>query len=728
MVGSSLYLAGASEVALAAASAGIIWTFAGLVLLLWGWLSLRSRSRNGTSEGRSRSRILRVGAGALIGAIAALAATVGLGEGPVIEAALELVIPPAISSFLAREASGLLVLFGGPPWSWIGIGFGRMGTDLAAGFVQIGRGLMFGAGYEAQYVVVNQLALGAAILTGGLVGWVSRSSRWRMAGVVTYLGVDLTALGFLALTLAVVESSTNGLVAALGITFVATLLFGFVLSVIYQFYALEHIAGDRSPAEVSRAEADAPYDGPWPFVLVQVASFNEPSEVVRECLRSIRGLDYPSDRFAVQLCDDSTEAETVRELDVICRELGVDFQHRTDRRGFKGGALNDGLHRFERPVDLVAIVDSDYLVEPAFLRRTVPLFRYPKVGFVQTPQGYRNVREGGVTRWYELADAYFYRVVQPVRARYQSLIFCGTMGVLRRAALEDAGGWSMECVTEDAELTMRLLAHQWEGRYLPENLGAGLAPDLMSAVRSQQRRWAFGGVQMLRLNRKLLLSRRMTIRQRFDFFTTGLFWFDGLFLVGIAGLIAGFVVASWFGIFLPFAAVPAPAIVAVAPVVMMVDGLAKIRAALRESRPVTFRDVIGVLTFWYAIKLNDLRAAIQALRGRKIPFARTPKIPQVDSSRWAAFKAAFRMSRVETSVALGLVGIAAASLVVWSVTGTFSGTGGVASAAVYSVFLAWLLYYAYAFASTFWFDYQSRLSLMSPRGRPEPTPPAPETA
>jgi hypothetical protein len=138
---------------------------------------------------------------------------------------------------------------------------------------------------------------------------------------------------------------------------------------------------------------------------------------------------------------------------------------------------------------------------------------------------------------------------------------------------------------------------------------------------------------------------------------------------------------------------------------LMLDGLVKIRGSLRQSRPVTFRDVLGVLTFWYAIKINDLRAAIRARLGSTMPFVRTPKVSVGDPSRWTALKAAARSSRPETLAAAGLLGVAVVSLVLWTAPG---------SAVVYAyyVFLAWLVYYAYAFGSTIWFDYQSRLSVM----------------
>ncbi len=705
----------ASSVALATATTGLIWTAAGVCLLLWGWIALSHRSgdrRSLRTPVRSVT-VSRLVAGGLIAGGATLLGALIAGEGGPIGAYALARWELLFARFAAHEAvgfgqlarSGFLAHALASAGRDVGVGFVRMLEALSSGFGSILRAATFGTGLGAQYVIANQIALVAAIATGVSVGRMSLSSRWSMSGVATYIGLDLMALGFLAVSLSVVETATNSVAAALGFWLVGIVLFGFLLFLAYQFYALEHLAGANS-AE-SNAEGDVPpLPDPPPLVLVQVASFNEPVEIVEECLRRVRLLDYPATRFAVQLCDDSTDAGLVTRLRSFCRANGIDFQHRDKRRGFKAGALNDGLRNCTLPVEFIAIVDADYQVDPRFLRRIVPRFTTERTGFVQTPQAYRNVSEGSLARWYELADAYFYDVVQPIRARFQSMIFCGTMGVLRRAALDDAGGWSEDCVTEDAELTIRMLARGWTGKYVQEVLGWGLAPDLMTAVRSQQRRWAFGGVQMLRLNRRLLASRRLSFRQRADFLLTGLFWFDGVFLIGVAGAIASLVVASWFGIWLPFAAVPAPAIVAVAPALLMFDGLLKIRASMRRSRPVSFRDVLGVLSFWYAIKLNDLRAAVRAWFGLKMAFVRTPKVSVRDRGKWPAFRAALRTSRAETAIALTLVGVILVSLGRWRFTA--DGTQ-----LAYTVFLVWLAYYAYAFLSTLWFDYRSRLSVMS---------------
>jgi Glycosyl transferase family group 2 len=404
----------------------------------------------------------------------------------------------------------------------------------------------------------------------------------------------------------------------------------------------------------------------------------------------------------VQLLDDSTDAPTVETLGTFCRENGIEYRHRANRRGFKGGALNDGLRALPPEVELIAIVDSDYFVDPAFLKVAVRPFRSRAVGFVQTPQAYRNAPPGSFARWYALADAYFYRVVQPVRARSQSLIFCGTMGILARGAIEGVGGWSESCLTEDAELSIRLLAKGWHGVYIGRPLGWGLAPVSMRAVRSQHRRWAIGGWQMLRMNRKRIVPIRMSQRQRTDFLLGRVFWIDGLFLIGVASALAIVVVASWFGISLSVRSLSELALVSAAPILLLFDGVLKLRVALRSTTDVSYSDVVGVLGFWYAIKLNDLWATMGAALGSRPGFARTPKTRDRRSSRWAAFAGSIRSSAFETIFSAGLVGIIGFSIVRWRTLPHVNMTlpGG--------LLLLWLAYYALAFAAAPAFDYSSR--------------------
>ncbi|HTT34772.1 MAG TPA: glycosyltransferase [Thermoplasmata archaeon] len=718
----------ASWVAWLTVSVALTWLVAGIVLLVVGWLSLpRRKDPNAPAAGsRGGGRGVRIAGGivAAVGAVAAASYLLAHGA-PWESQLLGLPVVSVGGTLLGDLWAGFGWLGAGlatsPSWlprivgqffaavdarvSWLGgelrgaVGWITARADpVVAPASNAAWAGMLGL-FWGTYGTLNLFALATAVAVGAFAGWMSGSSRWKFSGIVTYLGLDLLALGLIALSLLVVETSRSLWVDALGLWLVGVELFGFLLFLAYQFYTLEYIAGQGPRPDA----VPAPIDDRWtPFVLVQVASFNEPVEIVARCLASVARLDYPRDRFAVQLLDDSTDRGTVAELEALCQRLGVAFLHRTHRRGFKGGALNDGLAAFPGRPDLIAIVDSDYVVTPAFLRTAVPPFRAPAVGFVQTPQAYRNAQRSAFARWYALADAYFYRVVQPVRARVQSLIFCGTMGLVRRSALRSAGGWSETCVTEDAELSLRLLALGWKGVYLPTTVGWGLAPDLMSAVRSQHRRWAFGGLQMLRSGRTDLRRARLTLRQRIDFRMGGLFWVDGLFLLGVTSALAALMLATWFGVTLRLSSIGALTLLALAPFLLMLDGIVKLRVALRTTTRVSYRDVFGVMAFWYAIKLNDLRAALRGWAGARLPFVRTPKTSGPRPSRASALRAAAAGSPLETVLASAMTGLTVATAYRW---GLFDGrwpsfAGG--------ILLGWGAYYAAAYYSALGFDYFSR--------------------
>jgi cellulose synthase/poly-beta-1,6-N-acetylglucosamine synthase-like glycosyltransferase len=619
------------------------WIIGGTALLLVGWMRLAEspRAERSSHPLRSLSSVARVGVGAGLGI---LAVTGGL-------ALLGFLVHPSLASMTTGWPVGLQAV----PF------------------------------------------LAPVALLGAGAGWLSVFSRWTVAGVSAWLGLAVLSLGFIGYGSLVVREAAGPFALAVGSSLLVLEVFGLSLMLAYQFYAIEHIAGtaaDPSPATYTTGTE-------LPRVAIQVASFNEPVEVVEECLESVLALDYPAERRVIQLLDDSTIEATAQELARFCSRRGIQYHHRATRRGFKAGALNDGLAALPANVELLAVVDSDYTVGPRFLRAVVEAFRDPQLAFVQTPQAYRNVTSTRFARWYALADAFFYHVVQPVRARHQSAIFCGTMGVLRRTAVESVGGWSESCVTEDAELSVRLLAGGWRMAYDARLFGRGLAPLSMEGVRSQHRRWAFGGVQMLRMNRGQLRSPRLTARQRRDFWVGGMFWTDGIFFLGMAATLAAVAVGSWFGLALPSPASAALTLAATAPVLLLWDGILKIRIALRPTHPVRYRDVLGILGFWYAVKVNDLRAALRGLAGGSLPFVRTPKSRAARSSRWGALASAVRGTSWETAFAVGLFGVLAVNLWRWVVLR--AAVPGPATV----VLAGWLAYYAVGLALSPYVYYSS---------------------
>ena len=153
--------------------------------------------------------------------------------------------------------------------------------------------------------------------------------------------------------------------------------------------------------------------------------------------------------------------------------------------GYKSGALNYALRRMTSPeAEVIGIIDSDYQVQPGFLRRCAPAFADPWIGFVQSPQDYRDWTQARYYRRLYYSYKYFFAVSQPSRNEHDGAIFAGTMGLIRRVALDELGGWDEWCITEDAELSLRLLRAGWHGLHVDETFGHGIMPLTFEALRA----------------------------------------------------------------------------------------------------------------------------------------------------------------------------------------------------------------------------------------------------
>jgi cellulose synthase/poly-beta-1,6-N-acetylglucosamine synthase-like glycosyltransferase len=241
----------------------------------------------------------------------------------------------------------------------------------------------------------------------------------------------------------------------------------------------------------------------WPIVTVQLPLYNE-MYVASRLVEAVCALDYPRDRLEIQILDDSTD-ETVRilaELVAEKRRAGFDIHHlhRTDRTGFKAGALEAGLAAARG--SLVAVFDADFVPQPDFLRLSVPHFADPGIGLVQGSWSHINRHYSLLTRIEAiLLDGHF-QVEHPARNRNGLFFnFNGTAGIWRRAAIESAGGWTHDTLTEDLDLSYRAQLAGWRFLYLPELAVPSELPVDINGFKSQQYRWAKGAAQT---GRKLL--------------------------------------------------------------------------------------------------------------------------------------------------------------------------------------------------------------------------------
>ncbi len=241
----------------------------------------------------------------------------------------------------------------------------------------------------------------------------------------------------------------------------------------------------------------------WPVVTVQLPIFNE-KYVAERLIEAVCRLDYPRERLEIQVLDDSTDdtRQIVARLVKRLRGEGCDVHHlhREDRTGFKAGALEAGFAVARG--ELVAVFDADFVPQPGFLRDSVPYFADPGVGMVQARWGHLNRDFSLLTRVQAiLLDGHF--VVEHA-ARHRSgcfFNFNGTAGIWRREAIQDAGGWEHDTLTEDLDLSYRAQLAGWRFQYLPDLVVPAELPVEINAYKSQQHRWAKGSIQT---GRKLL--------------------------------------------------------------------------------------------------------------------------------------------------------------------------------------------------------------------------------
>ena len=193
--------------------------------------------------------------------------------------------------------------------------------------------------------------------------------------------------------------------------------------------------------------------------------------------------------------------------------------------------------------EIIGLIDADDIVQPYYLRETVPYFSDPRVGFVQTFEGNRDYE--GSAYYTACVDSYqgFYLAIMSSRNERDSVPFVGTMGLFRRSALEGVGGWNEWCISEDTEASLRVLKAGWSGLYVPRCFGRGVVPPTYAGLNTQRHRWCFGAMQILRLHWRSLMpwdrspDNHLSSSQRRDYLMASLGWFRDLLMLGFALLL-----------------------------------------------------------------------------------------------------------------------------------------------------------------------------------------------
>jgi cellulose synthase/poly-beta-1,6-N-acetylglucosamine synthase-like glycosyltransferase/exo-beta-1,3-glucanase (GH17 family) len=272
-----------------------------------------------------------------------------------------------------------------------------------------------------------------------------------------------------------------------------------------------------------------------PRVSIHVPCYNEPPAMVIETLNALARIDY--DNFEVIVLDNNTKDEEVwKPVEAHCATLGerFRFRHFDEVKGFKAGALNEALVLTDPAAQHIAVIDSDYQVEPHWLRRALPLFADPKIAVVQGPQDYRDARQSLFKRMAYEEYRGFFHIGMIERNEHNAIIQHGTMTIVRKRALQEVNGWSTWCITEDTELGLKLFEAGYGAAYIPQSMGSGLIPDTLEAFQSQRYRWVYGAMQIMKRHAgAIFLGRtKLSWAQRYQFLSGWLPWIsDALGLV-----------------------------------------------------------------------------------------------------------------------------------------------------------------------------------------------------
>ena len=254
-----------------------------------------------------------------------------------------------------------------------------------------------------------------------------------------------------------------------------------------------------------------------PFVTIQLPVYNE-LYVMKRLLKNIAKIQYPLEKLEIQVLDDSTDESvemTAKHVKKI-KEKGIDIQHirRTNRQGFKAGALKEGLKTAKG--EFIAIFDADFLPKEDWLYQTVPYFKDDNIGVVQTRWSHINRNYSTLTRIQAfMLDAHFTLEQVGRNSKGHFINFNGTAGIWRKKCIYDAGNWQGDTLTEDIDLSYRAQLKNWKFKYLENVETPAELPVIISAARSQQFRWNKGGAENFqKMMRKIIRNKNISLKTK----------------------------------------------------------------------------------------------------------------------------------------------------------------------------------------------------------------------
>jgi exo-beta-1,3-glucanase (GH17 family)/cellulose synthase/poly-beta-1,6-N-acetylglucosamine synthase-like glycosyltransferase len=362
----------------------------------------------------------------------------------------------------------------------------------------------------------------------------------------------------------------------------------------------------------------------FPKVSIHVPAYFEPPEMLKQTLDAVARLDYPNFECVVVI-NNTPDPEFWQPIQDHCRALGERFKFVNAEKveGFKAGALRIAMARTAADAEIVGIIDADYVVEPDWLKDLVPVFADPRVGLVQAPQDHRDGNRSLMHYIMNGEYAGFFDIGMVQRNEANAIIVHGTMCLIRRAAMDMAGGWAGDTICEDTDLGLAIIEHGWLTHYTAHRYGHGLLPDTFEAYKKQRHRWAYGGFQILKKHWRRFLpgASRLSPDQRREF---ALGWLNWLGAESI-GVLVAILNLIWVPI-VAFADIAIPDRILTLPIIAaFVVSLVHFVALYRLRVPVKAGQMLGAMVAAMSVQWTVSRAVANGLITDHLAFARTSK-------------------------------------------------------------------------------------------------------
>ncbi|MCS7000335.1 MAG: glycosyltransferase family 2 protein [Bacteroidota bacterium] len=405
--------------------------------------------------------------------------------------------------------------------------------------------------------------------------------------------------------------------------------------------------------DVAVAPPERPLE-PLPVVTVQLPIYNE-VYVVERLIDAVVRLDYPRDKLEIQVLDDSTDEtqEVARRQVEHYRRQGYDIHyiHRAERTGYKAGALREGLTRARG--EFIAIFDADFIPNPDFLRKTIPYFADPRVGMVQTRWEHLNENYSLLTRAQALALDGHFVIEQQVRYKAGFFInFNGTAGIWRRTCIEDAGNWHSDTLAEDLDLSYRAQLRGWKFVFLHDVTSPAELPADINALKSQQFRWTKGAIEAAKKLLPAVWRASLPLRTKLEctVHLTSNIVFPFIVLVAVLNLPMVLIKNLVGGYDELFTAMSVFVLASVSTFLFYLYSQRSIHQDWQQRVLLFPLFMAGSM----GLAINNTKAVLEALIGKRSEFLRTPKYRIVSTSDdWRTRK--YARTRLRASVVIELL-------------------------------------------------------------------------